>query len=234
MTKLPNAIVAKLRERCEEKILVAPERVLALLDERDELIKERDEAFLAGQQSLAHSLHAAESAADAWKTLAEKEKERADNFMWQVRDTCARAESAEVDRDAAIARAEKAEAERYEARLDNGTNEEVISIARQILNESGVPCAAFFEDHVRNVVVLWKRAEAERDAAAARAEKAEALHQQAEQEFSSCYYERQNLRDALNASKKGAQNTDEILHGGFVDDDLLDRATDANKKETWE
>jgi rubrerythrin len=38
----------------------------------------------------------AESVADELRRLLEKEKERADKFMWQVRDTCARAEAAET------------------------------------------------------------------------------------------------------------------------------------------
>ena len=46
----------------------------------------------------------AESVADELRRLLEKEKERADKFMWQVRDTCTRAEAAET-RSAALARA---------------------------------------------------------------------------------------------------------------------------------
>ena len=38
----------------------------------------------------------AKSVADELRRLLEKEKERADKFMWQVRDTCARAEKAEA------------------------------------------------------------------------------------------------------------------------------------------
>jgi chromosome segregation ATPase len=79
------------------------EKQAALAAQRDcaadlaQLTEESDRAFLAGQQSLAHSLNAAESTADAWKAEAKKEKERADKFMWQVRDTCVRAEKAEAD-----------------------------------------------------------------------------------------------------------------------------------------
>lgn len=42
-----------------------------------------------------------ESVADEWKRQYEKEHERAEKFMWQVRDTCARAEQAERERDEA-------------------------------------------------------------------------------------------------------------------------------------
>lgn len=47
-------------------------------------------------QKLTRELRHTESVADTWKAEAEKAKELANKYMWQVRHTCVRAEKAEA------------------------------------------------------------------------------------------------------------------------------------------
>lgn len=63
------------------------------------VIREKD-ARIAGletqAQGLARDADFNGRAADQWRVECEKQKELADKFMWQVRDTCVRAERAEA------------------------------------------------------------------------------------------------------------------------------------------
>jgi hypothetical protein len=65
-------------------------------DRFDLLIAKRDAALAEAQGYFRDASHA-ESVADEWKKRAEELAEKAEKFIWQVRDTCARAEKAEAE-----------------------------------------------------------------------------------------------------------------------------------------
>ena len=56
---------------------------------------EENTALKAELHGEARDARSNDSITGAWKAECEKQRERADKFMWQVRDTCARAEAAE-------------------------------------------------------------------------------------------------------------------------------------------
>jgi len=119
------------------------------------------EGMEATSQGLARDAEFNGGAADSWKAEAEKQKERAEKFMWQVRDTCTRAEAAE-------ARALAAEAERDALRealapfgsgavvfYENEPDDCVLSLGRWKYQEDGR--ARFYAD-VQFTVADFRRA----------------------------------------------------------------------------
>ena len=86
---------------------------------------EENTALKAELHGEARDARSNDSITGAWKAECEKQRERADKFMWQVRDTCARAEAAESRLTTALAAL-------GEAREALGDAEETLSLVEHV------------------------------------------------------------------------------------------------------